>query len=293
MIRTTLLAGAFALAMTPIVPASAQDADMDTFEWGDDSSIWANDGECDDPRFDGPGASGVMLDEDLKSDATDCRALFEDGEVTLASEINISQTNIVFDDIDFGDDTSDYASDGECDDPRFEGPGAASVLLDDDRGRDATDCQMLYEIGEIALEGEYSYPEAMERVDGIQFGFDTSDWANDNECDDPRFSGSTMASGPLDPYDAYADASDCLAGYQSDDLTYNPDWRFATPPTAAEIDAVDFGNDSGDWTFDGECDDPRFEGQGAAFSMDDEDVMADASDCRALFMEGWVTLKAD
>lgn len=52
-------------------------------EWGDDSSQWANDGECDDPRFEGPGASPIMLDEDLKHDATDCRELYEAGRIQL------------------------------------------------------------------------------------------------------------------------------------------------------------------------------------------------------------------
>lgn len=51
--------------------------------WGDDSSQWANDDECDDPRFEGPGASSIMLDEDLMHDATDCRELHEAGRIQL------------------------------------------------------------------------------------------------------------------------------------------------------------------------------------------------------------------
>ena len=54
--------------------------------------------------------------------------------------------------IDFGDDTSLYANDGECDDPRFEGPGMTTTpLLDSDRMHDATDCRTAYEAGEIRL----------------------------------------------------------------------------------------------------------------------------------------------
>ena len=52
-------------------------------EWGDNSSRWANDGECDDPRFSGPGRSGLMNDTHLLSDANDCRRLFEQGQIWL------------------------------------------------------------------------------------------------------------------------------------------------------------------------------------------------------------------
>ena len=52
---------------------------------------------------------------------------------------------------DFGDNTSRWADDGECDDPRFEGEGAADTLLDADRGHDAADCRKLFDAGRIAL----------------------------------------------------------------------------------------------------------------------------------------------
>jgi len=54
-------------------------------------------------------------------------------------------------DIGFGDDSSEWARDGECDDPRFTGAGMARVLLDQDLGRDATDCRTLLEVGRIEL----------------------------------------------------------------------------------------------------------------------------------------------
>ena len=54
-------------------------------------------------------------------------------------------------DVNFGNDTSDWAHDGECDDPRFVGNGMASVLLDEDLYRDATDCRSLYNRGMIRL----------------------------------------------------------------------------------------------------------------------------------------------
>lgn len=55
---------------------------------------------------------------------------------------------------DFGDNTSEWANDGECDDPRFEGPGVADVLLDEDRGHDAADCRKLFDAGRITLRSD-------------------------------------------------------------------------------------------------------------------------------------------
>jgi len=55
----------------------------DKVEFGDDSSQWANDGECDDPRFEGRGMAATLLAEDLGKDASDCRALYEAGDIRL------------------------------------------------------------------------------------------------------------------------------------------------------------------------------------------------------------------
>lgn len=54
-----------------------------SINFGDDSSEWANDGECDDPRFVGAAMAEVLLDEDTAKDATDCRAAFEQGLIGL------------------------------------------------------------------------------------------------------------------------------------------------------------------------------------------------------------------
>ncbi|MEO0465787.1 MAG: hypothetical protein AAF216_04540 [Pseudomonadota bacterium] len=193
--------------------------------------------------------------------------------------------------IDFGDDTSMWANDGECDDPRFEGSGMAVPAVDADRFKDAADCREQYELGNITLGSQSEAERPALRVDGIQFGSDTSEWSMDGECDDPRFAGEGMAFGTLLPEDAYADRSDCLEAWEAGGLTYDSEWRFSNtpPPTAAEIDAIDFGDDTSDWTFDYECDDPRFEGPGMALDPVETDVKADASDCRSLFMMGQVT----
>ncbi len=51
--------------------------------FGDDSSTWSQDGECDGPRFQGSDMAATLLDEDRFSDATDCRDLYNLGRITL------------------------------------------------------------------------------------------------------------------------------------------------------------------------------------------------------------------
>jgi hypothetical protein len=135
------LAACLSLATLPL---SAQP------DFGDNSSDWANDGECDDPRFEGEGAADTLLDEDNGHDANDCRTLFNEGKITLRRATQRSSTAP----IDFGDDSGQWARDGECDDPRFQGDGAAATLLDADRYHDATDCRTLFNAGRIALRAD-------------------------------------------------------------------------------------------------------------------------------------------
>lgn len=52
-------------------------------QWGDDTSQWSHDDECDDPRFGGPGTDTRNLAEDRYHDATDCRRLHELGQIYL------------------------------------------------------------------------------------------------------------------------------------------------------------------------------------------------------------------
>ena len=67
--------------------------------------------------------------------------------------------------IDFGDDSSEWANDGECDDPRFVGEGMASTLLDQDLYRDATDCRDLYDRGRIDLRELSRGPASGNRIE--------------------------------------------------------------------------------------------------------------------------------
>lgn len=54
-------------------------ADSGESDFGDDTGRWAKDGECDDPRFEGPGMGLTDSEEALGHDATDCRELVEAG----------------------------------------------------------------------------------------------------------------------------------------------------------------------------------------------------------------------
>lgn len=59
----------------------------------------------------------------------------------------------VVDGIDFGDDSSERANNGRCEDPRFAGPGANPAnRSDEDSGRDASDCIAAYLAGQVWLD---------------------------------------------------------------------------------------------------------------------------------------------
>lgn len=111
--------------------------------------------------------------------------------------------------------------------------------------------------------------------DGIDFGDDLGTFPNDGECDDMRFTGSGMAdSSTFDTGNIAHDASDCLDLYNDGLVTLSD---------VEPIDGIDFGNDLGAWPNDGECDDPRFEGDLATGLGDG---FQDATDCRDLYSTG-------
>jgi hypothetical protein len=277
---------------TDAAPASIiHAATTGDIDFGDDSSEWAKDGECDDPRFEGAGVASELVDADRLKDATDCKAAFEAGTITLKEtppDATTTAPAATTAEIDFGDDSGDWANDGECDDPRFQGTGVASELLDADRLKDATDCKAAFEAGTVTLRNipDTKTPAATAEID---FGDDTSDWANDGECDDPRFEGTGVASELLDE-DLMKDATDCKAAVDAGTATLKQGGAAATSVDAADID---FGDDSSEWANDDECDDPRFEGAGAASEPSNTDILKDATDCRAALEAGTVTLKAD
>lgn len=115
--------------------------------------------------------------------------------------------------INFGDDSGEWTNDGACDDPRFEGAGMAQPpLLFEDVNRDATDCGGLYAAGQLTRRG-------VSMLDEIDFGDDSSEYANDGECDDLRFVGEAMTATPLLASDVMHDASDCRMGFDVEALS--------------------------------------------------------------------------
>ena len=175
--RLMMSSAVLALGLALGAPALAQDIDF-----GDNSSTWADDGQCDDPRFEGPGAALIRSPVDEMRDAADCEAAFEAGEVTLvAADEPAAPAAQDAGEIDFGDDSGAWANDQECDDPRFGG------TLDSHLMADATDCRTAYEAGEVTFEASNEVSGAVQPDGDIDFGDDSGAWANDGECDDPRF----------------------------------------------------------------------------------------------------------
>ncbi|MET3927836.1 hypothetical protein [Devosia sp. 2618] len=273
--------------------------DSSGIDFGNDSGDWAKDGECDDPRFEGKGVAVELVDADIGKDATDCRAAFEAGTITLidaagaAATADVAATSTG---VDFGDDSSEWAKDGECDDPRFEGTGAATERVEADRLKDATDCRAAFEAGTVTLVGSGSTPTVAPPATAteIDFGDDSSEWAKDGECDDPRFEGTGSATELVDA-DRLKDATDCRAAYEAGTVTLKDgsDTPATATGTSAGTDAIDYGDDTSEWANDGECDDPRFSGTGAAYELQDIDIGRDATDCRAAVEAGTVTFNGD
>ena len=126
---------------------------------GDDSGSNANDGQCDDTRFEniGAGNSNIVFWEGGRydgRDATDCRDLLLQGLINWRDGVD-PRVDIVLATGDFGDDSGPNANDGQCDDTRFENIGAGNsniVFWEGGRydGRDATDCADLLLQGLIA-----------------------------------------------------------------------------------------------------------------------------------------------
>jgi len=200
------VAAAFLAASTGLSPVAQ--GQPSTPDFGDDASTWANDDECDDKRFVGPGMTAtILLDDDVGHDASDCRDAWRAGKLHLASIPSADDLP------DFGDDEGEWSFDDECDDNRFVGPGMTNTpLMDEDVGHDATDCRDAYLAGELRLIG------GEEDRDTPDFGDDASDWANDDECDDPRFAGPGMTETTLLREDMYHDATDCRAAWENGDL---------------------------------------------------------------------------
>ena len=253
--------------------------------------MWSNDGECDDPRFEGPGAADIMLDEDAFHDASDCESLYNSGDVSFVGSYGGYSSS----DIDFGDDSSEWSNDTECDDPRFDGPGMTTTpLFITDAYADASDCEAAYNAGDIWPRDSVIASTAFY---GIDFGDDSGDWPNDGECDDPRFEGPAMASDPSDS-DLYGDATDCMLAFSIGDVGYRGTEAGGAATSGQDgsydyedhsdisFDGIYFGDNSSEWAYDSECDDPRFEGPAMAASLEELHAYADATDCSEAYRTG-------
>ncbi|MDA0689202.1 MAG: hypothetical protein O2948_11245 [Proteobacteria bacterium] len=267
--------------------------------FGENSGPFIDDGECDDPRFEGPGASGIDFEGGELTDAADCSSLYLEGSLTYL-EPGIAEPEMIVDSngINFGDNSSVYADDGECDDPRFEGPGAASFNSEDDEMHDANDCRSLYEAGRVRL---------LEGISNRDSSASLSSSARSNSA-----AGNTPAAPQQETYTVGVPRGDVNGATQAYGSIYasgtvygspiNPGERglsfmpdvtsYAPPPTRPEPE-IDFGDNSSVFANDGECDDPRFEGEGMAFASFDEYLGRDADDCRTAFEAGTITLIRD
>ena len=142
----------FSAVIVALALLSPQTLIAQEIDFGDDDSVWANDGECDDKRFIGSGMTDTpLLDEDMGHDASDCRIAYEQGRLTLRDAPpvgNLRDSSRII----WGDDAGEWANDGECDDMRFTGPAmTATTLLVEDVKHDATDCRTAYEQNRLEL----------------------------------------------------------------------------------------------------------------------------------------------
>jgi hypothetical protein len=150
-LTVTIFATAMLAAAWAPVPVAAQ-----AIDFGDDASKFAKDGECDDKRFSGAGMTDTtLLDSDIRHDATDCRAAYNQGRLTFNGNRSSANTGYAASGVNhiiWGDDNGKYANDGECDDKRFTGAGMTDTpLLDSDVKHDATDCRAAYRQGRLQL----------------------------------------------------------------------------------------------------------------------------------------------
>jgi hypothetical protein len=301
-LRTSVFGSVLALALL----GGAAAAQEQPVEFGDNASIWANDDECDDPRFEGRGMTAVTLrDQDRGHDAADCRAAFEDGrirlrdgetaslavadpeatETTETPESDLAETPplSVTDAgaIDYGDDSSVWANDAECDDPRFAGEGVAASPLRTNLARDAADCRAAVDAGRAVYQGEL--PPLWDGVhEGIDFGDNSGRYPDDGECDDPRFIGDGVALN-AGRADVLGDAQDCREAFDAGQASYVGE---LDPVFAGVFDDIDFGDNAGTYPFDNECDDPRFTGDEVASSAGRVNAGHDADDCKRSYDRG-------
>ncbi len=137
-------------------PAAGAAPAAAALDMGDNTSSYANDGECDDPRFAGNAMADGLLVINIGSDAADCQSAFDAGTIALnplfATPANDAAIN-------YGDDGGDFTNNGTCDDIRFTGAYSAGVYyIFEDIGHDATDCRNAVTSGAASWQGSTANP---------------------------------------------------------------------------------------------------------------------------------------
>ncbi|MBT5432494.1 MAG: hypothetical protein P8Q36_19855 [Alphaproteobacteria bacterium] len=128
----------------------------------------------------------------------------------------------------------------------------------------------------------------------INFGDDSSQWAYDRECDDPRFAGPAMATAGLSHNNSYRDATDCRNAFSAGQvwLASGQNTNTYASNSGSYGASINFGDDASAWSYDGECDDPRFYGGGMTSTpLLAEDRYHDATDCRQQYNAGRIALR--
>ncbi len=244
----------------------------------DDSCAFANDNECDEYRY---GGSGSCQDG---SDTNDCaiwQVQRENDFIARAQALGFANTTI----LSLGDNTCRWSYDDECDDPNLGGTGACDI------GTDAMDCLMEVQSTTAAPTG----------------GGDSCEYANDAECDEAQYGGGGYC-------DAGTDTTDCrllAAGIDDDscewandgacdELRYGGGGQCVDGSDATDCDMfgnspealarlmelvpdtlrAGLGDDSCEYSNDGECDDATFGGTIYCAAG------TDATDCRAMALGG-------
>ena len=273
-LRFAALLLASAVALTSGMPAQAQ-----TPDFGADTSPWANDGECDDPRFTGPGMAATTLDTDRMADATDCQAAFQAGTVQLGQGQAIEPAAPVVS-------TAPAA-------PAASAPGAKNAPVTPPSAPVASTAPP----GQVAPpapspEGTQTAPPVATTQPAttgqINFGDDSAPWPNDGECDDRRFAGEGMAASSLTWTGVGGDASDCQALYEAGSIRL---WSQTESQAATQCAAIDYGDNQSQYASDGECDDLRFEGLGVAGILNASEIGHDSADCSRLCAFGAISLR--
>ena len=233
-------------------------------EFGVSAVPWSGNRLCDDPRFMNAAGrvdsrmSSPPAPDALFQDADDCRAAFEARHIVPRME---------FGDVHFTRDSqytrvggSQFLHTGDCDDPRLEGPGIGdeTVTLAERDAPFPLACRIPFLSGAVTLKAKTGSGPFVEGYDGGNFTFD-------GECDDPRFEGAGMASSTI-RLNVGRDATDCASSS-------------VKPTETLPQNSIDFGNNASRFSYDGECDDPRFEGVGMAETLSRVNEMRDAIDC--------------